>query len=90
MKKKSNVFLKIAICVLLVFSVITVITVRKNFNDLEKQKAELQSKIDEYSEEVEKIKYDLSLPREEYIEKYGREVLGLHKNGEIIFRNVTK
>ncbi|MBQ9511169.1 MAG: septum formation initiator family protein, partial [Clostridia bacterium] len=24
---------------------------------------------------------------EEYIEKYAREVLGYHKNGEIVFKN---
>ena len=31
------------------------------------------------------MEYDLSLPKEDYIEKYAREVLGYHKNGELVF-----
>ena len=87
MKKKTGVFSKLLIAFLLVFSLITIITLQTQLTDLKERRAELSKQIDEYSENVERMRYDLSLSREEYIEKYAREVLGYHKNGEIVFKN---
>ena len=53
-------------------------TIRKFYQDDE-----------EYAEKVEKMRYELSLSDEEYIEKYAREVLGYHKSGEIVFKNAS-
>ena len=53
--------------------------------DLEKEKEKLSASLDEYRKSIEKMEYDLSLPKEDYIEKYAREVLGYHKNGELVF-----
>lgn len=87
MKQKLNLFVKVALVIFVVFSVITVMTLRSKLDDLRKQKTELEAEVEKYAEEVEKMRYDLSLPAEEYIEKYAREVLGYHKSGEIVFRN---
>ena len=87
MNKKSGLFSKIVIAFLLVFSLITIITLQTQLSDLKERKAELSAQLDEYSENVERMRYELSLTKEEYIEKYAREVLGYHKNGEIVFKN---
>lgn len=87
MNKKTGLFSKIVIAFLLVFSLITIITLQTQLSDLKERKAELSAQIDEYSENVERMRYELSLTKEEYIEKYAREVLGYHKNGEIVFKN---
>ena len=87
MKKKTGLFSKIVIAFLLVFSLITIITLQTQLSDLKERKAELSAQLDEYSENVERMRYELSLTKEEYIEKYAREVLGYHKNGEIVFKN---
>lgn len=87
MNKKTGLFSKIVIAFLLVFSLITIITLQTQLSDLKERKAELSAQLDEYSENVERMRYELSLTKEEYIEKYAREVLGYHKNGEIVFKN---
>lgn len=89
MNKKTNLFTKAALVFLAIFSVITVITLQARLNDLKEQKAELEAQVEQYSEKVEKMRYELSLSDEEYIEKYAREVLGYHKNGEIVFKNAS-
>lgn len=87
MKGKTNWLVRLAVVFLLVFSVVTVITIQAELSELKTQKAELEKQLDDYTEQVEKMRYELSLSLEEYIEKYAREVLGYHKNGEIIYKN---
>ena len=87
MNKKTGLFSKIVIAFLLVFSLITIITLQTQLSDLKERKAELSAQLDAYSENGERLRYELSLTKEEYIEKYAREVLGYHKNGEIVFKN---
>lgn len=87
MKTKTSIFTRAALSLFAAFALITVITLRIKLNELKEQKAELEVQLAEYSEKTEKLQYELSLSDEEYIEKYAREVLGYHKNGEIIFKN---
>ena len=89
MKSKLNLFVKAALAIFAVFAIITVMTLRSKLDDLEVQKKELESQLEEYAEKVEKMLYELSLSDEEYIEKYAREVLGYHKSGEIVFKNAS-
>ena len=87
MKKKTGLFPKLLMAFLLVFSLITIISLQTRLSELKEQKAELEEQLERYSENVAKMRYELSLTKEEYIEKYAREVLGYHKNGEIVFKN---
>ncbi|MBQ9511009.1 MAG: hypothetical protein IJR55_04900, partial [Clostridia bacterium] len=68
MNKKTGLFSKIVIAFLLVFSLITIITLQTQLSDLKERKAELSAQLDEYSENVERMRYELSLTKEEYIE----------------------
>ena len=87
MKNKTGLFSKLLIAFLLVFSLITIISLQTRLSELKEQKAELSVELERYSEDVAEMRYELSLTKEEYIEKYAREVLGYHKNGEIVFKN---
>ena len=87
MKQKTGLFSKLLIAFLLVFSLITIISLQTRLSELKEQKAELAVQLEQYSEDVAEMRYELSLTKEEYIEKYAREVLGYHKNGEIVFKN---
>ena len=55
MKQKLNLFVKIALVIFVVFSVITVMTLRSKLDDLSKQKTELEAEVEKYAEEVEKM-----------------------------------
>ena len=68
MKSKLNLFVKAALAIFAVFAIITVMTLRSKLDDLEVQKKELESQLEEYAEKVEKMRYELSLSDEEYIE----------------------
>ena len=55
MKQKLNLFVKVALVIFVVFSVITVMTLRSKLDDLSKQKTELEAEVEKYAEEVEKM-----------------------------------
>lgn len=85
MKVKTNTFVKIMLGCAALLLIIAIISLYVKLGDLEKEKEKLSASLDEYRESIEKMEYDLSLPKEDYIEKYAREVLGYHKNGELVF-----
>ena len=58
-------------------------------NVLEKDKAELEGIVTDYKIAITEMEHELLLPKEEYIEKYAREVLGYHKSSDIIFEEKT-
>lgn len=85
MKVKTNTFVKIALGCTALLLIIAIISLYVKLGNLEKERDQLSAALDEYRKSIEKMEYDLTLPKEDYIEKYAREVLGYHKNGEIIF-----
>lgn len=85
MKVKTSTFVKIALGCAALLLTVAIISLYVQLGDLEKEKEKLSASLDEYRKSIEKMEYDLSLPKEDYIEKYAREVLGYHKNGELDF-----
>ena len=85
MKVKTSTFVKIALGCAELLLTVAIISLYVQLGDLEKEKEKLSASLDEYRKSIEKMEYDLSLPKEDYIEKYAREVLGYHKNGELVF-----
>lgn len=85
MKAKTSTFVKIALGGITFILLIAIISLYIRLGRLEKEKDSLSDLIEEYQKSIEEMEYDLSLPKEDYIEKYAREVLGYHKNGEIVF-----
>ena len=58
-------------------------------NTLKKERDELSQTVDAYKTSITEMEHELLLPKEEYIEKYAREVLGYHKSSDIIFMEKT-
>ena len=85
MKVKTSTFVKIALGGMALVLFIAIISLYVNLKNLKKEKNSLSVLIEEYQKSIEEMEYDLSLPKEDYIEKYAREVLGYHKNGELVF-----
>ena len=85
MKVKTSTFVKIALGGIALVLFIAIISLYVNLKNLEKEKNSLSVLIEEYQKSIVEMEYDLSLPKEDYIEKYAREVLGYHKNGELVF-----
>ena len=85
MKVKTSTFVKIALGGMALVLFIAIISLYVNLKNLEKEKNSLSVLIEEYQKSIVEMEYDLSLPKEDYIEKYAREVLGYHKNGELVF-----
>lgn len=90
MKKKAGVLQFIVLIMLIIFSALSIVMVKDRTSEFEAEKSELDMQIEAQSERVEKLKYELSLPDEEYIKKYAREVLRYHKSGEIVFYGISK
>ncbi len=86
MKKRGNLFLRIAVAALLIVSTVTLIQNRIQINTLKEQKEQLEETVTELNERIEEIKYDLSHElTDEYIIKIAREKLNMHLPGEIVF-----
>ena len=63
-----------------------IISTRVELNSLLEEKAELEQTIEEYSDRVDELEYELEKEiDDEYIIKIARERLGLHLPGEKIF-----
>ena len=85
MKVKTSTFVKIALGGMALVLFIAIISLYVNLKNLEKEKNSLSVLIEEYQKSIEEMEYDVSLPKKDNIEKYAREVLGYHKNGELVF-----
>ncbi|MBO4217233.1 MAG: septum formation initiator family protein [Clostridia bacterium] len=86
MKKRGNLFLKIAVAVLLIVSTVTLVQNRIQINTLREQKEDLEETVEELNERIEEIKYDLSRElTDDYIVRTARDKLNMHLPGEIVF-----
>ena len=87
--KRSKLFFKISVVSIVLGMMIYIFTLQMQINVLEKDKAELEGIVTDYKIAITEMEHELLLPKEEYIEKYAREVLGYHKSSDIIFEEKT-
>ena len=57
---------------------------------MQKERNELSEIVDTYKTSIADMERELLLPKEEYIAKYAREVLGYYKYSDIIFKEKVK
>lgn len=85
MKTKTSTFVKISLGIMALILLISIISLYVKLDNLKEERNDLTALLEEYQQSIEEMEYDLSLPKEDYIEKYAREVLGYHKSGELVF-----
>lgn len=88
MKNGSGFFARIALTVFIVFSIIMIVQLQLEYNELKHEKEDLQESIDDYKESIAELEYKLELPFDrEYVIKVARDKLNYHLPDEIIFYN---
>ncbi len=88
MRNGSSFFLKIAIVLFMVFSIVMILQLQQEFTELEKKHAQLKVQIAEYEERIAELQYELDRPFDnEYIIDIARKKLNYHLPDEIIFEN---
>ena len=86
MNGRGNIFLILITVILLVTVLYMLVTTRVELNNLLEEKAELEQTIEDYSNKVDELEYQLGKEiDDEYIIKIARERLGLHLPNEKIF-----
>lgn len=86
MRARTSTFVKIALACAVIIMIVIIISLQIKLKNLQEEKDRFSSTLEDYRKRVEEMEYDLSLSKEDYIEKYAREVLGYHKYGEIVFQ----
>lgn len=85
---KNNLFVKLALCVVALFSVITIVSLQLQYNDLKAQHSALRAEIAAAEERIEEVKETLDMPfDDEYVIKIAREKLNLRLPEEVVFYN---
>lgn len=82
---KKNV-LKICFGIVALVMIVLIVSLQIRIRQLEAEKSVLEKELEDYRLTVEEMEYDLDLPKEAYIEKYAREVLGYHKYSDTIIK----
>lgn len=86
--KTIELIITIAICLLLVVSIITFVSKLVEYNELQEKKSELEEKVDRYKNSIEELEYWLEAPMDDdYIMKFAREKLDLFRPDEVVFNN---
>ncbi len=86
MNGRGNIFLVLIMVILMVTVMYMLVTTRVELNSLLEEKAELEQTIEDYSDRVDELEYQLEKEiDDEYIIKIARERLGLHLPNEKIF-----
>ena len=81
-----NIVITIAICLLLVVSIITFISKIVEYNELQNKKSELEAQVHQYKDSIEELEYWLEAPMDDdYIMKFAREKLDLFRADEVVF-----
>ena len=90
LKKKSKLWIRFIFLAALLFILIYMISLQLQLNKLQKERNELSEIVDTYKTSIADMERELLLPKEEYIAKYAREVLGYYKYSDIIFKEKIK
>ena len=90
MKKKSKMLARFVFLAALLFMVIYLISLQLQLNKLQAERNELVEIVDTYKTSIADMERELLLPKEEYMAKYAREVLGYFRYSDIIFKEKNK
>lgn len=85
---RTNLFIKIAVSVMVVVCLVTILRLQIQFNQLNEDRKLLKEQVKEYSADIEELQAELDAPLDdEYIIRVAREKLGYHLPDEIIYYN---
>ena len=85
---RTNLFVKIAMAVIIVVSVFTIVKLQVQFNELNAQRKQLIEQVRNYSDVLEQKEEQLEEPfDDEYVIRVARAKLGYHLPDEIIYYN---
>lgn len=88
MKRKSNIFIKAATFVFIVFCTVTIIKMQFEFNNLKDDKAKVEEQIKSYELKIDELQARLEEDFDtEYIMRIAREKLNFRLPEEVIFYN---
>ncbi len=87
--KHKGLILKIGFFGAVFVMLILLLVLQVQIKSLEKEKNSLEKEVEDYRLTVEEMEYLLDLPREDYIERYAREILGYHKYSDIVIKEET-
>ena len=88
MKRRTNIFVKVAVCFFLVFAFVTIINLSMQVNELKEKQEQLSSQVSEKKLSVEQLKDECAQEiDEDYIKKIARKELGYRMPGEVIYYN---
>ena len=84
----KNIIITVAVCLLLVSSIITFASKLVRYNELQDQKTAIIKEICERKDSIEELKYWIDAPMDDdYVMKFAREKLDLFRADEIVFTN---
>ncbi|MBE6665377.1 MAG: hypothetical protein E7603_04015 [Ruminococcaceae bacterium] len=86
MKKKSKLLVKFSLLAAILVIMIYMIALQVQISVLQQERDELLEITDNYKTSISDMEHELLLPKEEYIAKYAREILGFYKYSDIIFK----
>lgn len=85
-KAKSGVLIKVVIVAIVVFALVSIITLKSQISDAQKRQSELQSQVDAALQENGELEYAINHANDdETIEDVARSKVGLVQPGEKIF-----
>ena len=85
---RTNIFVRIAVIIVIVVCLITILKLQIQFNRLNEEKKLLQAQVEEYVEDIEELRAEIERPfDDEYVIRVAREKLGYHLPDEIIYYN---
>ena len=85
---RTNLFVKIAMTVIIVVSVFTIVKLQMQFNELNSQRKQLTAQVKAYSDILEQKQEQLEEPfDDDYVVRVARAKLGYHLPDEIIYYN---
>ena len=88
MKSRTNIFVKAAAVVFIVFCAVTIIKMQFEFNSLKEDKAKVEEQIKNYELKIDELQARLEEEFDtEYIMRIAREKLNFRLPEEIIFYN---
>ncbi|MBQ4054075.1 MAG: septum formation initiator family protein [Clostridia bacterium] len=88
MTTHSNLFVRIAMVVIIAVCVFTIVRLQIQFNELNDTRKQLTEQVKNYSDSIEQKSEELEKPFDrEYIIAIAREKLGYHLPDEIIYYN---
>lgn len=84
--KRAGIFTKIIIVALLVYAVVSIISLRGRIDEAEATRASLEQQVEDQMAENESMKYDIkNSGDEDVVEDIAREKLGLVRPDEKVF-----